>query len=355
MPDPYFSEIKYLGGKNVDFIEVAFDPDTDISDFVITIYTANGSIRSTNSLVGITSTRIGGKDVYVIDTTSSGTFTGLAASNGLALSDSSGVYSFVSFTNTPNPVTATTGPAAGMTSTEIGSAGAGSSLESDDGGATYTVQTTPTPGAIPCLTGGTLIDTGRGQVLVEDLFSGALVSTIEGDLKPVLLSMKKLVLAVDMALNPKLCPVRICAGALGRGLPKRDLLVSRQHRMLISSPIVSRMFGVSEVLVAAHKLIEIPGIFVESDLAEIAYYHLVFARHEVIFAEGAPTESLFLGPEAVRSLPDDLQDELLTLFPELAETQWPLTARRLIPSGRRQAHLIARHVSNQRQLLASLE
>ena len=43
LADPYFSEIKYLGGKNADFIEVAFDPDTDISDFAITIYT-NGEI-----------------------------------------------------------------------------------------------------------------------------------------------------------------------------------------------------------------------------------------------------------------------------------------------------------------------
>ncbi|MEP2027820.1 MAG: Hint domain-containing protein [Paracoccaceae bacterium] len=354
MPVPYFSEIKYLGGAGADFIEVAVDAGADVSGLAITVYFSNGSIRSTNTLAGITSTLIAGKDVYVIDTTSSGTFSGLAASNGLALSDGSGVYSFVSFTNTPAAVTATTGPAAGMTSTEIGSAGAGSSLISNDGGANYTVETMPTPGAIPCLTGGTLIETDTGQVPVEHLVSGSLVMTIEGDLQPIQLSMKRKVCASDMALNPKLCPVRICAGALGRGLPRRDLLVSRQHRMLISSPIVERMFGVSEVLVAAHKLVGIPGIIIDTELAEVEYFHLIFAEHEVIFAEGAPTESLFLGPEALRSLPGDLLDELLTLFPDLAETPWPLCARRIIPTAKRQTHLIARHVSNQRQLLASL-
>lgn len=220
MPDPYFSEIKYLGGPSADFIEVAVDAGADVSGLLIIVYFSNGLIRSTNSLAGITAVRIAGKDVYVIDTTSSATFTGLGLSNGLALSDGGTVTSFVSLTDTPAAITATTGPAAGMTSTEIGSAGAGSSLVSNDGGANYTVDTMPTPGAIPCLTGGTLIETATGHVPVEHLSSGSLVMTIEGSLQPILLSLKRLVCASDIALNPKLCPVRISAGALGKGMPK---------------------------------------------------------------------------------------------------------------------------------------
>lgn len=105
---------------------------------------------------------------------------------------------------------------------------------------------------------------------------------------------------------------------------------------------------------AAHKLVEIPGIFIDTEVAEVEYYHLIFAQHEVIFAEGAPTESLFFGPQALRSLPGDLLDEILTLFPEVAETPWPPRARRIIPSAKRQAHLIARHAFNQHPLLTSL-
>ena len=49
-------------------------------------------------------------------------------------------------------------------------------------------------------------------------------------------------------------------GALGNGLPRRDLLVSRQHRMLVRSSIAGRMFGDKEVLVAAHHLTALPGV-----------------------------------------------------------------------------------------------
>ena len=52
---------------------------------------------------------------------------------------------------------------------------------------------------------------------------------------------------------PKVQPVRILAGALGHGMPQRDLLVSRQHRMLVSSAICERMFGLEQVLVSAIK------------------------------------------------------------------------------------------------------
>ena len=53
------------------------------------------------------------------------------------------------------------------------------------------------------------------------------------------------------AINPKLKPIQITAGSLGRGLPTNDLIVSQQHRMLVHSSIAKRMFGKNEVLIAA--------------------------------------------------------------------------------------------------------
>ena len=84
MPDPYFSEIKYLGGPSLDFIEVAVDAGTDVSSMVVTIYNASGTVRSSNALSGLTFTTIAGRDVYVIESGAPGTFTGLGKSNGLA-------------------------------------------------------------------------------------------------------------------------------------------------------------------------------------------------------------------------------------------------------------------------------
>ena len=93
----------------------------------------------------------------------------------------------------------------------------------------------------------------------------------------------------------KLWPVRICVGALGNGLPERDLLVSRQHRMLVSSRIALRMFGQADVLIPAIRLTALPGIAIDTNVTEVEYFHILLANHEVVFAEGAATESLYTG------------------------------------------------------------
>lgn len=354
MPDPYFSEIKYLGGPSADFIEISVAAGTDVSDLVVTIYLSGGTIRSSNPVDGITPTTVAGRDVYVIDTTSSATFTGLGKTNGLSLSDDANVYAFFSFDDLATTIDAIEGPASGLTSTQIGMAGSGESLETDDRGATYFVQTMPNPGTIPCLTAGTEIRTPGGTVKIEDLQSGAKILNFDGAATPLVSVFRHTFSARDMARNPKLYPVRITAGALGNGLPCRDLLVSRQHRMLVSSPIVERMFEVPEVLVAAIRLTDLPGIFVDQSVTSVTYFHLLFAGHEVIFAEGAPTESLFLGDEAVNALPRAYLAEIELIFPELLQTASAIPAGRPIPRGKRQKQLVARHVANDKPLIAPL-
>lgn len=350
MADPFFSEIKYLGGRSLDFIEVAVDPGADVSDLVVTIYLDDGTIRSSNPLQGLTPSQSGGKDVYVIDTTTTSTFTGLALSNGLSLSDSSGVYAFYSFNDVATPVTAMEGPAQGLTSDQIGQAGAGASLETSDQGASYQVQTDPTPETVPCLTRGTRVGTPEGPVAVEELRAGQMVSTHDGRAVPLVSVMRRTVSGAQMRADPRLCPVRIAAGALGGGRPVRDLRVSRQHRMLVASPIVTRMFGVPEVLIAAIRLVGLPGIAVDRSAGEVTYFHLLFARHEVILAEDSPTESLFLGPEAVKALAPEDRAEVAMLFPEALDGC--VSPGRVIPPGAQQKRLVARHAANRKPLLS---
>ena len=86
--------------------------------------------------------------------------------------------------------------------------------------------------------------------------------------------------------------------------------------MLVKSKIAERMFGVSEVLIPAIKLVGMPGIYIDQDTDCVDYFHLLFDQHEIIFAEGAPTESLFTGPEALRSISPEARYEILQIFPE---------------------------------------
>ncbi|WP_242649811.1 Hint domain-containing protein [Yoonia litorea] len=204
-----------------------------------------------------------------------------------------------------------------------------------------------------CFANGTVIETANGPLAIEHLSVGDLVVTRDRGLQPIRWIGQRQVTASDMASNAKLAPVRIVAGALGEGIPKRDLCVSRQHRIMLASPIAERMFGRREILVAAIKLTDWPGIFLDGQLSGVTYYHMLFDRHEVVMAEGAWTESLFTGPEALRSLPPAAREEIDLLFPDLISGE-PLTepARPIAENGARLRRLVARHMANQKPLFS---
>ena len=121
--------------------------------------------------------------------------------------------------------------------------------------------------------------------------------------------------------------------------------------MSVRSKIAERMFGMYEVLVPSIKLIELPGIFVDETIESVEYFHLLFDRHEIIYAEGAPTESLFTGPEALKSLSPEAREEILTIFPEVAKLDYSPEPAGYIPPGKLQKQLVARHAKNNKPLL----
>lgn len=204
-----------------------------------------------------------------------------------------------------------------------------------------------------CFCDGTLISTPDGPRPVESLRVGDTVTTRDGPM-PLRWIGRRRVAAAERAANPKLHPVRIAAGALGNGLPKRDLRVSRQHRMLCRNKTVSNMFGAEAVLVAAIRLVGLPGITLDEAPDEVCYYHLALDDHQVIYAEDAPTESFRITRTSLASLTEEGREELLTLFPDLCNAHGP--ARRdaaLIPPRPRQKSLIRRMIKNRKPVVAT--
>lgn len=197
-----------------------------------------------------------------------------------------------------------------------------------------------------CLTSGTMIETEHGSICINELSAGDKIKTQDNGLQEIRWIGRRYVDGKALFQNPNFFPVRILAGALGDGLPTSDLLVSRQHRMVASSKIAERMFGKTEVLVSAIKLTELPGIFVDNDVQSIEYFHVLFDRHEIIFAEGSPTESLFTGPEALAALDPAAIEEILLIFPEVAELEHFQEPARFIPDNKFQRKLVSRHLKN---------
>lgn len=223
-----------------------------------------------------------------------------------------------------------------------------------DPSVTYRFRVFDTDGAVPynnlvtCFTTGTMIETAGGAIPVEALSTGDLVQTLDDGLQPIRWIGLRRLDAIDLAQNTKLRPVRIAAGALGNDKPERDLVVSPQHRVLVRSRIAERMFDNDETLVPAGKLVGLEGISVDDQADEVTYFHILFDRHQIVFSEGAATESLFLGEEALKAVSADARAEIAALFPDVLDPGFaPEPARPIPPSGRLMRKLVARHARNQ--------
>lgn len=204
---------------------------------------------------------------------------------------------------------------------------------------------------VPCFAAGTMILTASGEVAIETLAVGDPVRTLDCGDQPIRWIGRRALSGADLAANPKLAPIRIRAGALGHGVPRTDLVVSPQHRILVRSRIAERVFGAAEVLIPARKLLPIDGVEPCEAGQGVEYFHLLFDTHQIIHSNGAPTESLFTGPEALKSLLPDARAEIGTLFPELAEAGFAPVPARLIPQGNLVKQLVERHRKNDQPLL----
>ena len=167
-----------------------------------------------------------------------------------------------------------------------------------------------------CFAEGTQIETPRGPVPVEALEAGDTVTNSDGHPVEIRWIGSRKMSAGALRRWPHLRPVEIRAGALGEGLPRRDLTVSPQHRILLSDWRAEILFGESEVLIPAKALIDDRSIKT-SGIVEVTYHHILLDRHEIIRAEGVPCESFHPGETVMSAMEQPVRDELFELFPEL--------------------------------------
>ncbi|MEO0939724.1 MAG: cadherin-like domain-containing protein [Pseudomonadota bacterium] len=189
-----------------------------------------------------------------------------------------------------------------------------------DGNITGTLTFTNIEDFIPCFTPGTLIATPTGERRVEDLEVGDRVITRDNGIQEVRWTGHRALDAAKLKAAAHLNPVLIRRGALGGGLPERDMMVSPQHRVLIASEKAALFFEEREVLVAAKHLVGMDGIDVV-EASDVTYIHVMFDQHEVILSDGAWTESFQPGDQSMGSMDAETRAEIFELFPELATAE----------------------------------
>lgn len=175
---------------------------------------------------------------------------------------------------------------------------------------------------ITCFTLGTLIITARGKIAIENLSVGDRVWTMDAGLQPIAW--------VGRATVPAwgdLAPILIRKGAMGNA---RDLLVSPQHRMMLDGWQVEMHCGVDEVLAPAKALTN-DGTIRRVEGGDVTYVHIAFDAHQIVVAEGIPSESFFPGSEALNALDQAARNEIFALFPEWqCPAHRPKAARKVI-------------------------
>ena len=200
---------------------------------------------------------------------------------------------------------------------------------------------------VPCFCKGTQIETANGAVSVEGLQVGDMVRTMDSGYQSIRWVGSKSLDAIDLTVRPKLRPVRIGKGALGPNIPKCDLLVSPQHRILVRSRIAQRMFGTKEVLIPAIKLLGLPGVSQDRQAVRVTYFHMLFDTHQIVFSAGVATESLYTGPMALKAVGQQAYLEITALFPQIAAQDYlPALARPVPAKGKRMRRLVERHARN---------
>lgn len=185
---------------------------------------------------------------------------------------------------------------------------------------------------IICFTPGTRIATPRGARDIATLQVGDLVVTRDHGLQPIRWIQSRTVPAMD-----RFAPIRIKPGVVTG--QDRDLLVSPQHRMMFQGYRAELLFGESEVLVAAKHLVD-GKLVTQDEGGEVTYIHMMFDEHEVVYAEGAATESFHPGSVGLSAVTDAAREELFALFPQLRSNigGYGQTARRCL--RRHEANLL---------------
>lgn len=176
-----------------------------------------------------------------------------------------------------------------------------------------------TAGGVICFTPGTRIATAQGLRLIEHLRPGDKILTRDNGEQEILWSASRRMSGARLYAMPHLRPIRFKAGALGIDRPDQDLIVSPQHRMLLSGPWARALFNTEEVLIKAEDLLNDVSVCVDHALREVTYTHILLSQHNVVWANGLETESFHPSNTAMDTIDPVEREALLSLFPSIAQ------------------------------------
>lgn len=165
-----------------------------------------------------------------------------------------------------------------------------------------------------CFAAGSVVRCKSGLQPIETITTGDLIWTADQGYQPVAWVAAT---HVDLTEAPDLAPVEILRGALGPKTPERPVLVSPEHRVLMTGHRLELYAGLDEALVSARLLVNGKTIRQRSDLSEVLYFHLMFSHHEILDSGGLFSESYHPEAQSLAALAPEQRDALYQDYPHL--------------------------------------
>lgn len=175
----------------------------------------------------------------------------------------------------------------------------------------------PEAAAVICFTPGTRLRTLDDEVAIEDLGPGDKILTRDDGPQEVQWTGQRRMSGARLFALPDQRPIRIRAGALGIYRPDADLVVSPEHRVIVTGAAAGDLFGQPEVLVCARDLLGDRRVTVDHSLRETWYVHLMLECHQVVWANGLEVETFHPGYMGLEHLDGGQRKSLLEMRPEL--------------------------------------
>ncbi|MGP6087722.1 Hint domain-containing protein [Antarctobacter jejuensis] len=185
---------------------------------------------------------------------------------------------------------------------------------------------------------GTLIDTLRGPVAVEDLVPGDYIETANGSEPITWIGSTTYVPGHDDKDTTLTHMTRITSDAFGMGQPPMDLLLGPAARMVVRHPRLETLLGQDCVLAQVSDYADGDRFLQIAPMGTVQLYHFMVQRHTTIRVGGVELETYHPGNTAGATLGQNMRALFLSMFPNISalddfgQVSMTRTAREVVDS-----------------------
>lgn len=184
--------------------------------------------------------------------------------------------------------------------------------------------------ALSAFARGTLLQSDKGPVAIEDLLPGDRLITARGDAAEVKWIGSSTFTPNDLSNTTPL--TRVMADSFGVSRPDTFLSFGPAARVLQTPPHLRSEGGQSQILSPVQSLVDGTQVIQVSPPTPVRLYHLSLHRHAAVLASGLEVETYHPGLHPMKPLSQTLRAVFMALFPHVRNISefGPLTYLRAV-------------------------